>query len=518
MRIATAAQMAEIDRETIAGGMPGLELMENAGREMAWQLLWDFPELEPPATVTVVCGKGNNGGDGLVVARMLEPLGYDVHVLMLAGPDALSPDARTNFDRLPVSVTRETVPPERWAGAVRERDEASDLIVDAVFGTGIVPPVRGDYAVLFAAVNAGTCPVLSLDIPSGVCGDGGVVDPVAIHADATVTVGLPKLGLLLPPGRDHAGRLSVVDIGFDEAACARHTDDLHYLLPADYADLLPARASDAHKYDAGTALVLAGSRRFGGAALLAGLGALRSGAGLVTLALPEPHAPAALGFVPEALVRGLPTGATGVLAPLAPETWADLTARQDALAVGPGLGDDPDTDAWLADRLGKVERPLVIDADGLSAFARLGREPRFAHGEVVLTPHGGELARLAAVAPGALPEDRLQLAPALARRWNAVLVAKGSPTLIAAPDGALAINPTGDDALAHGGTGDVLTGLIGGLLAQGLPAFEAALLGCWLHGRAGELAAAALGSRRVLMAREIADRLGAAFAELELLA
>jgi len=515
MRIATAAQMAEIDRETIAGGVPGLALMENAGREMTWQLLREFPELSPPALITVVCGKGNNGGDGLVVARLLETLGFEVHVMLLAEPDSLSPDAAANLARLPDSVVRETVPSDGWAERAREHCVESELIVDAVLGTGIVPPLRGTYAELFAALHEGSCAILSLDMPSGVSGDDGAVDPVAVRADATITVGLPKLGLLLPPGRDHAGRLSVVDIGFDVEACERHTNDLHYLLPADYADLLPPRDSAAHKYDAGTTLVVAGSRRFGGAALLAGLGALRSGAGLVTLALPENHATAALGFLPEALIRPLPTGAGGAIAPVAPATWTDLTARQDALAVGPGLGDDPETDAWLVDLLGGVPGPLVVDADGLSAYWRLGREPRFAHGEVVLTPHGGELARLAGDAAGRLRDDRLGFVPDLARRWNVVLVAKGSPTLIAAPDGTLVINPTGDDALAHGGTGDVLTGLIGGLLAQGAPAFAAALLGCWLHGRAGELAATDTGSRRTLLAREIADHLGEAYRELE---
>ncbi len=518
MRIATAAQMAEIDRETIQGGVPGLTLMESAGREMTWQLLREFPELSPPSLITVVCGKGNNGGDGLVVARLLENLGFEVHVMLLAAPESLSPDARANLDRLPASVTCATIPPDRWAERAFESGVESELIVDAVFGTGITPPVRDDYADLFEAVNAGPCAVLSLDVPSGVAGDSGEVSPVAVHADATITVGLPKLGLLLPPGRDHAGRLSIVDIGFDEEACARHTDDLHYLLPADYADLLPPRSSAAHKYDAGTALIVAGSRRFGGAALLAGLGALRSGAGLVTLALPENLASTALGFVPEALIRSLPTGAAGTISPLAPAAWSDLTTRQDALAVGPGLGDDPETDAWLVDLLGAVDRPLVVDADGLSAFARCQREPQFAHQEIVLTPHAGELARLAGLESAELRANRLQIVPELARRWQAVLMAKGSPTLIASPDGGLVINPTGDDALAHGGTGDVLTGLIGGLLAQGATAFAAALLGCWLHGRAGELASAGAGSRRTLLAREIADNLGEAFAELEVFA
>lgn len=517
MRIATAAQMAAIDRDTIAGGVSGRDLMECAGREMTWQLLREFPELVPPDRVSVICGKGNNGGDGLVVARLLETLGYEVHVMLLAAPGDLSPDARANLERLPAEVSREAPPPAAWPERVLDLAVESALVIDAVFGTGITPPVRDAHAALFAALNAGGAPVLSLDIPSGVSGDDGAVDPVAVRADATITVGLPKLGLLLPPGRDHVGRLSVVDIGFEDAVCEAHTDDLHWLTPADSADLLPPRPSTVHKYGAGTVAVLAGSRRFGGAALLAAQGALRSGAGLVTVALPEPHASAALAFVPEALIRGLPVGAGGGLAPDAADLAA-LVERQTALAVGPGLGDDPAMDAWLLDWLPAVDRPLVVDADGLSAFARAGRAPTFAHDQVVLTPHAGELARLAGVDADRLAAERLERVPVLARTWNVVLVAKGSPTLIAAPDGTLVLNSTGHDALAHGGTGDVLTGLIGGLLAQGLDAFDAALLGCRLHGRAGEIVAEAAGTRRCLLAREVADALSAAFAELEALA
>jgi len=514
MRVATSAGMAAIDRETIEGGVPGRELMERAGREMTWQLLREFPALAPPARVGVVCGKGNNGGDGLVVARLLENLGFEVRVLLLAAAADLAPDARANFDRLPPGVEVDTPAPELWADRAGDLCADADLVVDAVFGTGVALPLRPDHAALFAALNDGGTPVASLDLPSGVGGDDGAVDPVAVRADATITVGWPKLGLLLPPGRDHAGSLSVVDIGFDDDACARHTGPRHWLLPADYAELLPARPADTHKYEAGTVLVLAGSARFGGAALLAALGALRSGAGLVTLALPREHAVAAASFVPEAPAVALPTGPRGGLLPVAGDELAGLLRRQRALALGPGLGDDPGTARFVVDLLASSPLPAVVDADALTAFARLGLPPRRDAGPTVFTPHAGELSRLAGLDPDDLAVRRLDLVPELAARWGVVLVAKGSPTLVAAPDGLLWFNPTGHDALAHGGTGDVLTGLIGGLLAQGCEPLDAALLGCWLHGRAGELAAAA-GSRRAVLAREVADRLPAAFAELE---
>ncbi len=514
MKVVTAMQMAAIDRETIDGGhVPSLELMERAGSGMARIIGERFPASAPPPAVAVCCGKGNNGGDGLVVARHLAERGCRVTVLLLAPPEALSPDARTNHDRLPEAVRVETAQPEQWAERWRRLSAEADLVVDAVFGTGIRTPVAAKYVPLLACFAGCEAPVVSLDIPSGVAGDDGAVDPVAVRADLTVTVQLPKLGLLVPPGRDHAGELAVVDIGFPAGIVDRHAGPWTTLLPGEAASLLPDRPGDTHKYRAGTLLVLAGHRDFGGAALLAGLGALRSGAGLVSVALPEQHAAAAVGRLPEALIRPLPTGPGGGVVPSA-ERLGALLAKQRAVAVGPGLGTDPDTDAWLLPWLEELDRPLVVDADGLSAFVRAGREPAFAAAEVVLTPHTGELARLAGIDAPELAARRLELVPELAARWGVVLVAKGAPTLVAAPDGRRYVNPTGNDALAHGGTGDVLTGLLGGLLAQGMSAWDAARLGCWLHGRAGSLAAER-GSRRSVLAGEVAAALGEAWRELE---
>ncbi len=515
MRVATAKQMGAIDRETIDGGVPGLDLMETAGREITWELIRLHPGLEPPARVAICCGKGNNGGDGLVVARLLDGLGYTVSVMLLAEPGGLSDEGRINHERLPGGVDVVIPPRDQWAPVWESFCEESDLVVDAVFGTGIQPPVRDHHAELFRVFNAGPAPVVSIDIPSGVSGNTGDVDPIAVKADVTITVGLPKLGLLLPPGRDFTGDLSVVDIGFPIEACERHTDRIEFLLPADYADLLPPRPTDAHKYNCGTTLVLAGSRRYGGAAILAGMGALASGVGLVTMAVPDVHSTAVLAALPEAPQIALPTGEEGGLIPLDREARAALLTRESALAVGPGMGSDPRTDAFVADLLAEVSLPVVVDADAISAFARLGREPEFASEHVVLTPHAGELARLADMDTAVLAERRLEIVPELAARWGATLVSKGSPTVIGLPDGSATINPCGHDALAHGGTGDVLTGLIGGLLGQGCSARDAALLGCRLHGRAGCLAASDLGSRRVVRAGDVARRLGEAFAEIE---
>lgn len=502
MRVCTARQMAAIDRETIDTGTPGLELMERAGRAIC-DAVDRAGLLDEGQPVAIVCGKGNNGGDGLVMARLLADAGLPVRVLLLAGAGDLSPDARANLDRLPAAVEVTTGDPARLAGQVADLAAGAGVLVDAILGTGITPPLRSPYTDLCAAINGAGVPVVSVDMPSGVSGDDGAADPDAVRADLTVTVGLPKRGLLLPPGRDHTGELAVVDIGFADAVCARHAPDHHLASLADYAAMLPPRPSDTHKYQVGGLLLLAGSRRYGGAAHLAALGALRGGVGMLTVGAGGSVEAALRAGLPEAIVRPLPETAAGTLAPVDGPVLADLLTRQDAVAVGPGLGDDPATDAWVCDLLADLDRPVVADADALSAFGRLGRAPVFASSEVVLTPHPGELSRLTGLPVGDIVRRRLDLVCDLAARWNAVLLLKGSPTVVGLPDGRLFFNPSGDDALARGGSGDVLTGLIGALLAQGCPAADAALLGALVHGLAGEAAAARHGRRGVLT-REIA--------------
>lgn len=503
MRVVTARQMAAIDRDTIAAGTPGLVLMQRAGAAIADALRaggW----LAPQGPVLIVCGKGNNGGDGLVIAQRLGETGAPVRVLLLHERDELSPDARASYDALSRQVAVRGAAPAGWAGALRELAADCVLVVDAVFGTGIQPPLRASYAELCRALNDLGLPVVAVDMPSGVSGDDGTADPDAVRADATITVGLPKLGLLLPPGRDYAGELTAVDIGFADDVCARHAPPWHVLALADYQAMLPPRLSDTHKAQVGRLLAVAGSRSYGGAAYLTGLGALRSGIGLLTLAAPVCLETGLRTSLPEAILRPLAQTAAGTLAPLEAAALDDLLARQDAVAVGPGLGDDPDTNRWVCDFAARCDRRLVLDADGLSAFARQGREPEFAGREVVLTPHPGELARLTGLVTTEIAARRCDLAADLAARWRVVLLLKGSPTVIGLPDGRVFFNPSGDDSLARGGTGDILTGVIGGLLAQGASAADAALLGALVHGLAGERAAARCGRRGVL-AREIAD-------------
>lgn len=515
MRIATARQMAAIDRETIAAGTPGLTLMERAGAAIVREIYdGGWLDGEPGDPVVVVCGKGNNGGDGLVIARLLALRGEHVSVLLLPHGDELRGDARTNFERLPRAAHLIAAEPGRWVEQFLELSSGARLVVDAVLGTGFTPPVAGELADLLDAFADVGATVLAVDIPSGVAGDDGRVDPIAVRADVTVTVGLPKLGLLLPPGRDFAGALRVVDIGFAPEVFARHTRAWELASPAEHLAMLPPRSSSAHKTRCGALVVLAGSRAYGGAAHLAGLGALRTGVGLLTMAVPGClETPIRVGL-PEAIVRPLPMTAGETVAPLAAPVLDDLLAAQHALAIGPGLGDDPATDAFVIDLLRGRDLPAVVDADALNAFARRGVAPAFAGARVVLTPHPGELARLTGLSPDAVIARRFALVPELAARWGVVVLLKGSPTLIGAPDGTLHVNPVGDDALARGGAGDVLTGVVGALLAQGLSALDAARLGALLHGLAADRAAQARG-RRGVRTREIADEVAGALQDLE---
>lgn len=519
MRVCTAQQMAAIDAATIAGGIPGHVLMERAGQAMAKIIRDLYRDCGLSGGVLVVCGKGNNGGDGLVVARLLHEADLPVAVLMLADADDLSPDTRLNYESLPYEVDLLGVDPldsacETWERATGTLLAKSAMVVDAIFGTGVQPPLRSGYVELMKALNGMSAVRVALDIPSGVAGDDGWVAPLAFRADLTITVGLPKRGLLLPPGRDWVGEIEVVDIGFPDEICSRHSADHHLLSSREYRELLPRRESWQHKYDHGSVLVMAGSRAYGGAAHLAGLGALHSGVGLVKLSAPAELAPSLRAGLPEAVLVPLAETEKGTIAPVPEPVLEGLLAKQKALVLGPGLDADEDTDTWVRTFLARTDLPLLLDADGLGAFSRVGAMPRFAHQNVVLTPHAGEMARLTGLSFPEANEQRLDLCARWARQWGVTLVLKGSPTLVGTPDGRVFFNPTGDDALARGGSGDVLSGLIGGLLAQGLAALDAALLGTYIHGRAGTLAANE-SSRRSVLVRDIAAALGRVFAEME---
>lgn len=494
-------QVRSFDRRAIEAGVPGVVLMENAGRgaaEVALALL--DADGTSPRRVVVLCGGGNNGGDGYVVARRLRTVGVSVQVLSAVAPESLRGDALIQA-RAWAAVSPGGLLPVPELSALRDALVDADLVIDALFGTGANRPVSEPLATWIDALNGAQRRVLALDVPSGLDADTGAVLGVAVRADATVTFAYPKRGLFSSAGQEHAGEVFVADIGVPPEAF-RGGDGAEppaaFLLESvDVSGALRPRAVSAHKGRSGRVVLVAGSPGKIGAARLAVRGALRAGAGLVTVATwPEAAAQLEGGAHEEMTVRLDPATPAAVFDQMSP----------DVIAVGPGLG--LDDDAWrVVEAVLARSEPVVVDADALQLLALRG--PRGGEGSLgpgprVLTPHPGEAARLLGVSPADVEADRFGAARALCSRLRAIVVLKGSRTLIAAPDEVTRISPWGSPVLATGGTGDVLTGVVAALLVHHAP-LEAACLGVALHGRAGELQAARRGLDRGVLAREVAD-------------
>ncbi len=629
VRLFTAAQMRLADRLAVEAGVPGLELMENAGRAVAdvaaalageaagQRGAWEA-SLRRPGPVVVLAGKGNNGGDGLVAARYLAERGFPIEVVLAEPAAAFGGDALVNLNAFidrglgcPVVFRpdgegaggdagraagqpdeREAGQPAGGAGRALGPAELLELlsrasvVIDALLGTGAKGAPREPVATLIrvlgqvASLGRPRPLVLAVDLPSGLDADTGLAAGPCVRADATVTLGGVKLGLSAPAAAEVVGRLYLAPIGLpgacleralgapgtgltapgtglaaprEESAAPREESAapgeraaapemrpagpeavrtppaLHWLLPREAADLLPARPVNGHKGTFGHVWIVAGSPGFTGAAVLSGLGALRAGAGLATVLCPEGSRPAIASGLPELLTRGLPEGPDGRLAAAA---WAELApvlaqspghaGGRAALVVGPGLGATPEVAAFVADLVRDRERhlPAVLDADALNAIALDGpdgvtRLLRAAGpGPLVLTPHPGEMARLTGLTVARIQSERLETALGASAAWGVVVALKGAGTVVATPDGSAWVNATGNPGLATAGSGDVLAGAIGALLAQGLGPREAALLGVAAHGLAGDLAAAELGSRG-LLASDFAHRLPRAMDSLK---
>jgi ADP-dependent NAD(P)H-hydrate dehydratase / NAD(P)H-hydrate epimerase len=523
-RVLTAEQMQQVDAATIAGGVPGIELMERAGRGVAAIIQARFSV----GHAAIFVGPGNNGGDGLVVARLLIEAGWSCSVHLLKPGRECTPDTATNYERLSAvrAALREfDANAPDWAAQAASDLRSATVLVDSIFGTGFSGAPRGRPAEVIALVNetraAQTAPVVSIDIPSGVNGTTAAVEGEAVHADLTITIGAAKTGLLFHPGRANVGELEIIDIGFPEKIVEKHSDRVFYLGREAAAAKLPARAPDIHKYKAGTALVIAGSERYRGAALLAGEAALRSGCGMLYLAVPEGMHAEMPTTLREAIVVALPQTKDGTIARGAHDALAPYVEKASAVAIGPGLGRNDETDAFVRDFVTRCPKPVVVDADGLTAF--VGRETEFkkAPAPVTITPHGGELSRLTGDKIPTAALDRITYSVKAAGKLGVTLVHKGAPTLIAGRDGEVWVNGSGTSALAKGGTGDVLTGLVVSFLAQAEvagggqdPSLVAACVACYLHGRAGEIEAFERGERGVV-ASDLFAAVGRAMVELE---
>jgi len=488
MKLVTAAQMRQLDQQTIEEiGVPSIVLMENAGRTTYQILRQEFPDLDGP--VVVLAGRGNNGGDGFVVARYLANAGFEVMVLLLAEKSQIGGDARINLgilDQLTVPV-REIITEEDLLDQIPLLEDAS-LLVDAIFGTGLSSEVKGLYRTAISILNDTPAPVLAIDIPSGLSADTGHPLGVAVLADVTVTYGWPKIGQIFPPGRDLVGRLWQVDISIPPNLA--EISRLELAEPADLRLLLPQRYSDSHKGTFGHLLVVAGSVGKTGAAALTGEAALRVGAGLVTVGVPASLNAILEMKLTEAMTLPLsePEGVQG-LGRRALEELAAAMPGKTALAVGPGLGRHPETIELVRQLVRRSTIPVVLDADGLYAVAHDLESVAEAVAPVILTPHPGEMSRLLGCLSKDVQANRPNAALELAERTQAIVVLKGAQTLIANPEGRIMINNTGNPALAQGGSGDVLTGMIGGFLAQKMAPFEAACLGVYLHGLAADVRA-----------------------------
>ena len=481
--------MRAIDRWAIEErGIPSLELMERAGEGLAAVVA----QQAPGGRIAVVCGKGNNGGDGLVAARVLRQAGRAVDVLAVAPPDEMRGDAAEQLRRLPGD------PPAPFDAA---RLDGAAAIVDALLGTGASGPPR-DPAVI-EAVNAAPALVVAADLPSGVDASTGEVAGVAVRAVATATFHAAKPGLWIHPGKSHAGQVQVVDIGILPGAPVEPRMGL--IEPA-VLDDVPRRTHESTKFSSGAVVVLGGSSGLTGAPTMAALAAMRTGAGYVTVGAPASLEAAFSVRLLEAMMRGLPD-ADGALAAGAVEPALEAASRADAVVLGPGLGRTDGARAFARAILQRVEQPLVVDADGLNALAgiELFRRPA----PTVFTPHAGELGRLLAVESSDVARHRLARARQASERSGAIVVLKGDDTLVVGPDGRVAISPGGAPALATAGTGDVLSGVLGAMLAKRMEPFHAACAAVYAHLRAGRLAAEPHGPDGVI-ASDVIGRLPAA--------
>ncbi len=494
--------MRALDRRAVAElGISGATLMENAGRGAAREILTFLARRKRPVrglSVVVVAGKGNNGGDGVVVARILQARGARVRVFLVAARAAMAGAAARALARLerarirPVELVEESD-----LGQLEQALRRARLVIDALLGTGASGPPAGLVARAIACINASGLPTVALDLPSGLGADAGEVPGPVVHASMTTTFAGLKRGLILSAAPDVTGEVRVVPIGIPEAEVRR--DARVFLVePDDVRRQFPPRARDAHKGTYGHLLIIAGSAGKTGAAALAGRAAMRTGAGLVTIATPRSQQPIVAALLTEPMTEALPETRAQTLALDARDRLLELAEARDALVLGPGLGLDPETQALVRDLARLIPKPMVIDADALTALAGHLDGLAAAPAPRCLTPHPGEMARLLGVPAGAVQADRIETARRFAVEHATALVLKGHVSVVSGPDGIALLNPTGNPGMASGGTGDVLTGMIGALLGRGMDTVPALMSAAYLHGLAGDLAAAVTGEEGLI--------------------
>ncbi len=513
MKLVTSEKMRDIDRECIERiGIPGLALMERAGVgtvEFMEREIGDLCE----KTFAIVCGKGNNGGDGFVIARELAARGAGVRVFLVGDRDGVSGDARANLDRFGRDVVVELAAEADLAGFSEDLAQ-SDAVVDALFGTGFECAPRGlSASVIELLVSCGR-PVLAVDVPSGLDATTGRAGGPCVRATWTCTMGLPKRGLFVSPGRALAGRVNVVDIGvpYDVIEAVGVRDNV--LTTREAAGMLPPRAADGHKGDFGRVLIVAGSVGYTGAAALASMSALRSGAGLVYLAVPESLNDVLEAKLTEVITLPMPETAERTLSVEAARPIRSALETADSVAIGPGLSRNAESSALVREIVKDVNVPCVVDADGLNALSVDAVSGRSGGAPLVLTPHPGEMARLLKCGVADVQERRDEVAREVAEETRATVVLKGAATVSVDASGELYLNPTGNSGLATAGTGDVLTGAVAALLGRCMSGLDAAAVAAFAHGLAGDLAAERVGITG-MVAGDVLERMPESFKVIE---
>ncbi len=517
-RVVSAEEMKWCDETTIKGiGIPGLSLMENAGGAVARLIQHTLGNLANKHVV-VFCGKGNNGGDGFVLARHLSNAGARISVFLTSSPLDIRGDARLNFNVLKKISGRATPPItlQRYSRNILDTLQKIDAVVDAIFGTGFSGRIKQPLLGLVEWINIQNVPVFSVDIPSGLNATTGVVENAAVRAHHTITFGLRKSGLLLNSGKEFSGNVEVADIGIPKAVTESKTLSKTFLVDlADVRARLPRRPLTANKYSVGKVFVVAGSKGLTGAAALCATSALRAGAGAVLLGTPEAVYPTMMRKLTEVMVMPLPSTDEGTLSDMSFEALQPKLAWADVVVVGPGLSRNAQTQSVVLRILKEYSGRILLDADGLYAAASAGLDMlKKSKADVILTPHSGEFGNLVKKKSEEVDRNRIDFPRALAKQLRKTVILKGAPSITATLDGTTYVNSTGNPGMATIGSGDVLSGIIAALWAQGCPAEIAAYSGVYLHGLAGDLAKREFGERS-LIAGDITGHLPQAFSIVE---
>ncbi|MGB5105713.1 MAG: NAD(P)H-hydrate dehydratase [Candidatus Zixiibacteriota bacterium] len=509
MKLVTSAQMRAIDGRAIKDlGIPGLQLMENAGHGIAEWIKEILRDDVTAKRFAIVCGKGNNGGDGFVIARCLQGWRAAVEVFLVAEPDEIKGDALENLRKVRemgvaiYKIRDEGAKKICWVptfagmtGPGKSPFEACDMIIDAIFGTGFKGEVDARIAGVIDAINRSGVVTLAVDTPSGLNCDTGEAPNTAVCASYTATLALPKIGHYFYPGRTYCGQIRVIDIGIPTQALEGIDLRVNLTTARHVRSTIPDREATAHKGDAGKLFLVAGSEGLTGAVTLAAQAAVKSGCGLVTVGCPKGLNDILEIKLTEAMTKPLPE--LGKRRCLSVRALGDILLNiraSDAACLGPGVGRNHETIELFRRLIANLETPAILDADGLFPFSGKPELLKECKAEMALTPHAGEFSRLSGLSIETINQDRIGSALEFAKATNKVILLKGAPTIVASPDGTVYVNPTGNPGMATGGSGDVLSGLIGSLMASGVSAYGAAVCGAFVHGLAGDMAQQAVGT------------------------